>query len=491
MIEIRLAPKASGASVRWREELLGLATAFLESGFADLEEVVPVVEGAPVSPGLQGVVRTGRQVWTGSVDVAPSGDGTRFSLQLCDPQRICTDLVATAGEAGPGQALARLARDGAETLGRKPAEELAASWDQPISKDPYAILLSGRAAATWYGLLPPVPEEAFGDKRRDPITRAVLVDPTVSLSQWINGRRALQKGVALGARTAFGRASLSQPQRVIFRADEAAAIEATDHPEEARRAWDLVQAKAPDQIRFVSARARSLVIDEDYADAAKLLETLPELYENDVPVLELLVTIAEKGGPAPPYDSLLARWQLAAPNDPEPVRRRVALRVKEGRYDEALSFVRTLEDRGVHEEAAKLAMSLGVAVGDFALAAKKAEELGMAATAARIRARAALAAQPAQVPPELADADEPVELVVRGGARLQAGMAAEALQDADKALAGNPWLPEALALKTEALRKLRRPDEAARSAQALRWLDPAWDVQVGTGTEPAVSTDLR
>ena len=109
-------------------------------------------------------------------------------------------------------------------------------WDAPISRDPYAILLAGRSAATWYGLIPGVPEETVGDKRRDVITRAVLVDPQLGFSQWINARRSLLRGFPQLARGAFARASLAQPHRVLYRADEAAAIRALRLEEEARRA---------------------------------------------------------------------------------------------------------------------------------------------------------------------------------------------------------------------------------------------------------------
>ncbi len=474
--EVRLVPQRAGPQLRWREEMLGLATASLESGLADLEDVIPVVEGVPPSPGLEGALRSGRSVWSAAVQVAPAPEGVRFSVSLCDPAGTCADVAAAAPRERPEPALASLLRDAAVRLERVPSPELAAAWEQPLSRDPYAILLAGRSAATWYGVLPGVGEELVGDKRRDIITRSLLVDPQLALNQWINARRSLQRGFPQLARAAFTRASLAQPFRVLYRADEAATIRAMGLEEEARRAWELVQAKAPDQLRFAVARARSMVEVREFDLATALLEKLPPRYDGDVAVIGIQVAISEAGGEAPPYDGLLARWQLADPADPEPVRRRVALRVREERYDEALSFIPTLEERGAKEEASQLAMSLGVATGDWALASRKAEELGMPETAARIRARGKLVVAPEEVPAELHVADEPVELVVRGGARLVAGKPAAALVDADAALAKSPWMPEALALRTEALRRLGRADDANRSARLLRAADPGWPI---------------
>ena len=474
--EVRLVPQRSGPSLRWRDEMLGIATASLEAGLSDLEDVIPVVEGVPPSPGLDGALRSGRRVWSAAVQVAPAAEGVRFELSLCDPRGACADYASTGPREHPERALAELLRETAHALGRPVPAATGAGWDAPISHDPYAILLAGRSAATWYGLIEAVPDDLVGDKRRDIVTRAVLVDPKLAFTQWINARRALQRGYPQLARGGFTRASLAQPQRVLFRADEAAAVRAMGLEEEARRAWDLVQAKAPDDLRFVASRARSMVDTREFDDAAELLEGLPERYENDVAVIELWVAISEAGGKAPPYDGLLARWQFADGTDPEPVRRRIALRVREERYDEAMAFIRTLEERGAREEASRLAMSLGVATGDYALAAKKAEDLGLAATASRIRAREALLRAPAEVPPELAAADEPVEFVARGGARLRAGKAPAALADADAALAKDPWMPEALALRMEALQQLGRTDDARRTARQLRAADPAWPI---------------
>jgi len=460
--------------VRWRAEMLGLAAASLEAALADLPEVIPVVEGAPQSPGLADALQAGRERWTAALQIGQVADGVRFAIRLCDANEVCTDLAADAQRERPEPALARLLEGIAGALGRAPPEAIAASWAAPISQDPYAILLAGRSAATWYGLLPGVREDEIGDRRRDPITRAVLVDPQLALAQWINGRRSLARGAPQLARSAFTRASLAAPQRLLFRADEAAAVGAMGLEEEARRAWELVQARAPDEIRFAAARARALVEAGDLAGAAELLDGLPDRFDGDVAAIEIRVALAERGGPAPPYDGLLARWQLADGADPEPVRRRIDLRVREGRYDEAIAFLPALEERGAAEEAARLAISLGIAVGDYDLASRKAEELGLTHVAARVRARAKLLLHPDEVPPELLRPDEPVEFVARGGVHLRAGRPALALADAEAALARSPWLPEALALRVESLRALGRDADAARAARLLRHADPAW-----------------
>lgn len=502
MVEIRLLPsKEGGGGLRWKEEWLGLATAFLEAGFADLLEVIPVVEGNKPSRGFADTFTTGRRSWTGTVAVAARDKAIEFSLQLCDPDGACDAFAAVATAEAPEAALSALLEQASTTLGKGASQEARAGWKVPLSRDPYAILLAGRSAATFYGLLPPVPDERIGDRRRDPITRAVSVDPSLALSQWLLARRGFSlprgAGGSQPAKTAFEtkaaleRATVIQPWRVIFRADLASS---TQEPQQATargnavisrtgssRAWDLVQALAPDQIRFLGGRIGGLIADREWEPATRLLEAVPEAWEDDPRAIVAEVAIAEGVGPGPGYDQLLARWQLAARMDPEPIRRRIALRIREARYDEALAFARSLEERGAVEEAAKLSMSLGLAIGDYELAAEMADTLDLEETALRIRARAALEKDPTRVPKELERANEPVEWVARGVTRLRAGAAAEALFDADAALKVAPWMPEALALRMGALEALGRRAEASRAREALRWADPSWPIE---GTEP-------
>ncbi len=79
---------------------------------------------------------------------------------------------------------------------------------------------------------------------------------------------------------------------------------------------------------------------------------------------------------------------------------------------------------------------------------------------------------PGQIDAALRTAGDPVALVARGEARLALGRPREALQDADRALAASPWLPEALALRAAALDTLGRSEEASQARADLRFADP-------------------
>lgn len=75
----------------------------------------------------------------------------------------------------------------------------------------------------------------------------------------------------------------------------------------------------------------------------------------------------------------------------------------------------------------------------------------------------------------LARTRDPLGLTIRGEAQLRRGNSRDALRDATHALRLRPWLPEALALKADALRRLGRDREAeeARRLSELVAPDPA------------------
>ena len=63
----------------------------------------------------------------------------------------------------------------------------------------------------------------IGDEKRDPIARAVYIDPAMPLAWWMVGRFRAARGEWGLAREAFTRAAIDRPQSVAFRADEASA----------------------------------------------------------------------------------------------------------------------------------------------------------------------------------------------------------------------------------------------------------------------------
>jgi tetratricopeptide (TPR) repeat protein len=76
------------------------------------------------------------------------------------------------------------------------------------------------------------------------------------------------------------------------------------------------------------------------------------------------------------------------------------------------------------------------------------------------------------VPAEIADAADPIGLVVAGEALLSGGSADLALAKAEAALKLDAWMPEALDLQARSLDQLGRGDEAAKARSKARSADP-------------------
>jgi uncharacterized protein HemY len=185
-------------------------------------------------------------------------------------------------------------------------------------------------------------------------------------------------------------------------------------------------------------------------EAAERLAPLSFGFERDPDLAALRVAIAEAGGALEGYDRLLQSWELAAPNDAEPTRRRVALRVRKEEYEDALTLTAELARRGAGDEAERSQLALSAALGRFDEAAALAEGLGEDLTADRLRARA----QPEARTAALLGDPSPYARLWRAEAILQAGDAAAALTEIEAVLKERPWLPEALELKALALTAL-------------------------------------
>jgi tetratricopeptide (TPR) repeat protein len=472
VIEVRISTAAVWPGVKQPDELAGLFTALIETGLADLVDVAPYVEATGPSPGLEQRLLTDVEIWTGKLGIVAEGEELRYGLLLCDPTGACENLEAIGSREVPSAPAAGLLAQATTVLGREPIADAAARWGERQSSDTYALLMVGRSAAIFYGLRPPVAESIRWDERRDPVARASYIDPSMPIAWWIQGRLQLDVGAARLARESFTRASLTRPASVLFKADEATALAAQERWDDAWRAWEEVNARTADDPRFAVPRAKAALESGRVKEALGVLDRLPKVYQDERAVAELRVAIAEATGGSSNYDELLARWQAAAPNDPEPVRRRIAIRVDDGRLQEALELAGELERRGEPEEATRLGMALAIGLGDHETAALRADRLGRQDVAGRIRARADLEAGAKGVPAEIADAADPIGLVVAGEALLSGGSADLALAKAEAALKLDAWMPEALDLQARSLDQLGRGDEAAKARSKARSADP-------------------
>lgn len=471
---VRLARAVVSGGAEWKHERAGLVTALFEAGFADLPGVVAVVDESPPSPGISQWLGSDDGFWTASVEYQGKGEQGTLVLSSCPPDgALCVEKSAAGPRSQLHLQIAELLTHAGELLERRASPEVIAGWSRPVSKDDYAVLVAGRAAAVWYGLLPAPPRDKEGDRRRDPVARAVFLDPKIGLAQWIAGRRLYARGDNAAAIAAFQRASEARPHSVLWRADEAAALLRGGSSELAWTGLAELNRRAPSDLRFAPLRAKAALARGRNTEALAILTAVPRDLTASRTWLELRVQLADVlGMAASDYDELLERWQGAAPDLQEPVRRRIHLRVRDGRFEEALDLTAELASRGAQDEALKLHLGLSVALSQLDGAAQDAQVMGLDETAARIIARAALQAAPRVVPPTLNGLSDPIALLVRAETLILAGRPREGLEDVERVLRAHPWMPEALAVKTRALEA--QGDQAAANVvwARLRVADP-------------------
>lgn len=448
-------PPDSPRAAEWS----GLLTASLELGLGDLEGVVPQVQGLPRSPGLELAVLSSAQVWTLAVSAELQPERTRLEGVLCVQDGPCVFPRAT--EPTLPAAVAALLEEVSLQMVRRRSRQAAVDWAEPQSADPYAVLLAGRAAAVYYGLLPAPADDAVGDKRRDPIARALLVDPRMPVARWVAGRRALARGEAAAAQEHLGVAAARRPSSAVLAADEAEAWRALERWEEVGQSLAQVRDRAGEDLRFALPRARAALALGLPAEAQERLAPLDSEARLDARLAALRVAAAEALGLGDPYDLALEDWELADPRAAEPTRRRAMLRVRRGHYEEALRYAAALGARGQAEEAAALELALLVALRRWEEAADRAGALGLQPLDRRLRAREAPG--PEALAALLQDDPDPYARVARGEALLALGQPDGALALADAALVGAAWLPEALTLRAQALLALGRTRDAAQA----------------------------
>ncbi len=464
LTEVRLPVLRIDAPFRWSGELQGLVTMAVELGLADLPGVVPRVVGDAEAPSLLLQPDAARRSAEARLSVSGAPEDLRFELELCLPTAGCDTWSANASRERPWPAVAALLEGAASTLGVPVSEATRAAWARPGSKDPYAELLTGRSAATLYGVLPWSPPE---EGARDVVTRAVLVDPDQALAQWALARWEMASTADGGrAEAALQRAILARPTSPVLAADLATLYALTNRAEAAVLAWEELRARAEDDPRWITPHAAALAAAARPADAAAALARLPAEFAWTPTVAALRVSVAEaRGGEG--LDPLLERWQNTDARAPEPVRRRVDLRVRAGRYAEAIDLVPALRQRQPGVAVDSLETALLVALDRPLEAAERAP----GEVAARLRARALRAADPGapltELPPDLA------VLLAEGDAFLWRGDPAVSLDLASRAITAGPSRAEGWALRARALEALGRAYEASDAWGAAWDRDPA------------------
>lgn len=450
---------------------LALVTALLEASLTDISGVAAVVEGAPASPGLAGAITAGKRVERFAIAVASdAADELDIEvLQVCGAP-LCPSYRAHAS-GDPSVATASIARELSALMGRRAAPPLELAWRRPQSKDRYARLMLGRAAAIHYRLIPEVAPAQKNDRRVDPFERAVFIDPRMWVGQWMSARRRYEAKEWAAARVGFGRAGFYAREHVLHQAEEARALAQMGQADLALSSWETVLARSPGDPRFVLSLAEALLAQGRGEETQKILTELGPALEADPKVLELRVMLADQTGRGKDDEALLVAWQNAALQDPEPVRRRIFLHVRRHELVAAGALVPLLKERGAAEEAQRFSLALAVSDGRLADAEQAARALSLLEVAEALRLRASIEARAA---PAALDklASDPFAKIALGVAALDAKNAARALAVADEVLQAEPHLAEAIALRASALTQLGQKVEAFKALAQLEREDP-------------------
>lgn len=471
--DIRIEPIEEFGGHRYDREVAGIVIALYETGLTDLAGVVPHYDRHGPPPGVDRWLTGESKHWNARFSFAYERDTLQIVLRLCPAKGACKGASASGPRESPEGAITELLVWTAGQITTPVPAGMVEAWSKPLSLDRYAVLVLGRAAASWYGMVDAVNPEERGDPEKDPLARVVLIDPSLSMAHYILARRALDTGRHGPAAIAFERARKTTPDRFVFEVAGAAAAATAGQSADARKQWDDLDARWPDDSRFVIPRIEAYLQTDMAKEAQSLIGELPNRFQHDPEVARLRVEIADKLGPGPDYEQLVAAWETAAEYDPEPVRRHIALRLRDGRLEEAFELLAKLEARGAATEAKQMMIALGAGIGRFDEAAKQAALVGSDGLAERLRLRAALEKDPNETPPALLRIpDLDARLLA---AKLRAARQPEqALADVRAILTTDRFLAEAIALEVNILEKLGRSDEAVHARERLQFADPAF-----------------
>lgn len=452
--------------VRRAAETTGHILLFVETFLADVPGVVPRLDGVPGYPGFSRALPPEGGPWTVSLTVSIAEDVITVDLEGCDPDGACETHHGEGSRLQPNAVVGELITALASRMGRD-VTSAREGWITPLTRDDYAVLMAGRGAAIYYGYLPPVAPESRGDNRKDPIARAVFLDPKLPGSWSLVARTVEDPGRRL---IAWKTASELAPQNAALKAAYAAAFDEEGLLEPAWTAWTAVAAIAPNDLRFLIPRARAALRVNQMKEVERTLALVPARFSGDGLIASMNVAVADaKGGAS---DALLTAWQSADPTNAEPVRRRIALYVTAHDFDAALKLTEELASRGAPEEAWRLTVALASDLGQYGLAAQAAERLGQADLGHRLAGRAQ--PDPALRAGLLTGSTLPAARLVRADALLHTGKAAEARAEVEKLLKERPWWPEALDLHARALSSLGQEKLAAESRSRVLQADPLY-----------------
>lgn len=347
-------------------EYAALATASLELGLGDLPGVVPRVDGAPVPAGLFDASLTVGEEWELELESAVEGPDLVVRGTLCGPESPCEVLGAKVALDDPWPGLVRLLERIEAELDRTPSPEARDERVNRATLDPYALRLAGRAATVLYGSVPE--SEAPGDPKKDPVERAIRVDPSLPEAGWVAARVAIRRGRPERVPGLVQRPRLVRPSAVLLRAEEAASLSLAGETAAAEFAWTRLMDDTVDDPRFVIAAAAASLAAGEAQAAEEALARVPERAARSPRVTALLADVAAATGAAS-LDERLTAWAEADPSAPEPVQRRIDLRIADARYAEAVDLLDELARRGAGERADALRPGLLAALGRWREAA--------------------------------------------------------------------------------------------------------------------------
>jgi hypothetical protein len=223
-VDVRIEPVEDFGGHRFAKEIGGLVVALYETGLGDLTGVVPHYDRQGPPPGIDRWLTGGSEHWRARFSLAYERDNVQVVLRLCPTRGACRAASAAGPRESPEGAVTELLVWSAGQLGVPVPAGMVEVWSRPLSSDRYAVLVLGRAASTWYGILPSIEPEERGVPSKDPLTRAVLIDPSMAMAHYFLARRALDMGRYDVAARTFERARTNSPERLLLDAAAAAAV---------------------------------------------------------------------------------------------------------------------------------------------------------------------------------------------------------------------------------------------------------------------------
>ena len=462
-VEVQLTPPRVTGAFRWEKETVARVLRTFEAHLhAAPGVVVRVGERAPPL-GVRSAPKSRLGPWDVSFAMVGSPASLTLEAQACGPREGCDKVVvntnAEATELGASEAAVKVMA----MMGVNASAETLECLSGPPSRDAYASLVAGRGAAVLYGLVEPAID---GDRSKDPSERAVYLDPSMGLAQWVAGRRRFARDELDNAAYSLREAHEACPTHMGFAADLAQVEMARG---KVRRAVELVEGlgDVEDDPRLVQLRLDTWIRTDRLQQAEALGQRANQTFPDDPHVAEVLANLAVALNKPEDHEVWLNEWMKRSPEDPEPVRRLVSILALGGRWNEAWDAAAELEKRGESDEAQRWRVTVGLALGRYDEAAASADPH----VATRIRARATLEGAAGGELGLQGDMSAEARLA-RGTAAYQKGDGATALAEAEAALRQIPYLPEALALRADALQSLRESTRAEAARRTWRQAEP-------------------